>query len=94
MSGNILNVSLSARRPDAERGISGEDSSFYSPAHLRERVYLHRATLARLATVQVNTISQIIYQCLNVTRVEKYCCLKNHVDTFHIGMCSILVQTI
>lgn len=53
VSGNILNVSLSARRPEVERGVSGDYSPYYSPAHLRERVYLHRATLARLATVQV-----------------------------------------
>ncbi|XP_072940790.1 protocadherin-like wing polarity protein stan [Epargyreus clarus] len=53
VSGNILNVSFSARRPDAEVGILGDTSQYYSPTHLRERVYLHRATLARLATVQV-----------------------------------------
>ncbi|XP_045488378.1 protocadherin-like wing polarity protein stan isoform X3 [Pieris rapae] len=49
VSGNILNVSLSAVRPDAEVGTS----TYYTPTHLRERVYLHRTTLARLATVQV-----------------------------------------
>ncbi|XP_026490100.2 protocadherin-like wing polarity protein stan isoform X1 [Vanessa tameamea] len=53
VTGNILNVSFSARRPDAEVGIGGDSSQYYSPTHLRERVYLHRATLARLATVQV-----------------------------------------
>ncbi|XP_050342751.1 protocadherin-like wing polarity protein stan [Nymphalis io] len=53
VTGNILNVSFSARRPDAEVGIGGDSSPYYSPTHLRERVYLHRATLARLATVQV-----------------------------------------
>ncbi|KAJ0179731.1 hypothetical protein K1T71_004322 [Dendrolimus kikuchii] len=53
VSGNILNVSFSARRPDAEIGVAGDASRYYSPTHLRERVYLHRATLARLATVQV-----------------------------------------
>ncbi|KAL0891925.1 hypothetical protein ABMA27_015170 [Loxostege sticticalis] len=53
VTGNILNVSFSARRPDAEVGVSGDTSPYYSPTHLRERVYLHRATLARLATVQV-----------------------------------------
>ncbi|OWR45133.1 cadherin [Danaus plexippus plexippus] len=55
VSGNILNVSLSARRPEAE--LTGEvrdgRTHYYSPTHLRERVYLQRATLARLATVQV-----------------------------------------
>ncbi|KAF9822527.1 hypothetical protein SFRURICE_010278 [Spodoptera frugiperda] len=53
VTGNILNVSFSARRPDAEVGVAGDTSPYYSPTHLRERVYLHRATLARLATVQV-----------------------------------------
>ncbi|KAI5643828.1 cadherin domain-containing protein [Phthorimaea operculella] len=53
VTGNILNVSFSARRPDAEIGVAGDNSPFYSPTHLRERVYLHRTTLARLATVQV-----------------------------------------
>ncbi|KAJ8731807.1 hypothetical protein PYW08_014537 [Mythimna loreyi] len=53
VTGNILNVSFSARRPDAEVGVAGDSSPYYSPTHLRERVYLHRATLARLATVQV-----------------------------------------
>ncbi|XP_059052501.1 protocadherin-like wing polarity protein stan [Achroia grisella] len=53
VTGNILNVSFSARRPDAEVGVAGDASQYYSPTHLRERVYLHRATLARLATVQV-----------------------------------------
>lgn len=43
----ILNVSFSARRPD----VHGEE--FYPPQHLREKVYLHRANLAKLATVQV-----------------------------------------
>ncbi|KAI8429178.1 hypothetical protein MSG28_007715 [Choristoneura fumiferana] len=51
--GSILNVSFSARRPDAELGVGGDTAPHYSPTHLRERVYLHRATLARLATVQV-----------------------------------------
>ncbi|XP_045493580.1 protocadherin-like wing polarity protein stan [Colias croceus] len=49
VSGNILNVSFSARRSAGE----SEKDPFYSPTHLRERVYLHRTTLARLATVQV-----------------------------------------
>ncbi|RVE52505.1 hypothetical protein evm_002899 [Chilo suppressalis] len=53
VTGNILNVSFSARRPEAEVGVAGDTSTYYSPTHLRERVYLHRATLARLATVQV-----------------------------------------
>ncbi|KAJ2938245.1 hypothetical protein O0L34_g17587 [Tuta absoluta] len=53
VTGNILNVSFSARRPEAEVGVAGDNSPFYSPTHLRERVYLHRSTLARLATVQV-----------------------------------------
>ncbi|KAH9644921.1 hypothetical protein HF086_014409 [Spodoptera exigua] len=53
VTGNILNVSFSARRPEAELGVAGDTSPYYSPTHLRERVYLHRATLARLATVQV-----------------------------------------
>lgn len=53
VTGNILNVSFSAKRPEAEVGFGGDTSPYYSPTHLRERVYLHRATLARLATVQV-----------------------------------------
>ncbi|XP_013177867.1 PREDICTED: protocadherin-like wing polarity protein stan isoform X1 [Papilio xuthus] len=55
VTGNILNVSFSARRPEAElsAGGAGGDAQFYSPTHLRERLYLNRATLARLATVQV-----------------------------------------
>ncbi|GBP48920.1 Protocadherin-like wing polarity protein stan [Eumeta japonica] len=52
VTGNILNVSFSAKRPDVEVGVSGDASPYYTPTHLRERVYLHRATLARLATVQ------------------------------------------
>ncbi|XP_055589136.1 protocadherin-like wing polarity protein stan isoform X4 [Uranotaenia lowii] len=43
----ILNVSFSARRPD----VAYEE--YYSPQYLQERVYLNRAILARLATVQV-----------------------------------------
>ncbi|XP_045101942.1 protocadherin-like wing polarity protein stan isoform X7 [Portunus trituberculatus] len=43
----ILNVSFSAKRPD----VPGEE--FYQPQFLRERVYLHRAALAKLATVTV-----------------------------------------
>ncbi|XP_050681661.1 protocadherin-like wing polarity protein stan isoform X2 [Leptidea sinapis] len=53
VTGNILNVSFSARRPEAELAIGGDSTQYYTPTHLRERVYLHRATLARLATVQV-----------------------------------------
>ncbi|CAH2075509.1 unnamed protein product, partial [Iphiclides podalirius] len=53
VTGNILNVSFSARRPEAEVGAGGDPSLYYSPTHLRERLYLNRATLARLATVQV-----------------------------------------
>ncbi|KAL4710435.1 hypothetical protein ACJJTC_008837 [Scirpophaga incertulas] len=52
VTGNILNVSFSAKRPEAEVAFTGDTSQYYSPTHLRERVYLHRATLARLATVQ------------------------------------------
>lgn len=44
VTSRILNVSFSARRPDGQ---------FYSPQYLQERVYLNRAILARLATVQV-----------------------------------------
>lgn len=43
----ILNVSFSAKRPDIPH------DGFYSPQYLQERVYLNRAILARLATVQV-----------------------------------------
>lgn len=60
VSGNILNVSFSARRPEAEVGVGGDTSVYYSPTHLRERVYLHRATLARLATVQVCYLALIL----------------------------------
>jgi cadherin EGF LAG seven-pass G-type receptor 1 len=48
VNAKILNVSFSARRPD----LNGEE--FYSPQFLQERVYLNRAILARLSTVQVN----------------------------------------
>ncbi|PSN41253.1 Protocadherin-like wing polarity protein stan [Blattella germanica] len=47
VNAKILNVSFSARRPD----LNGEE--FYSPQFLQERVYLNRAILARLSTVQV-----------------------------------------
>ncbi|XP_021699917.1 protocadherin-like wing polarity protein stan isoform X3 [Aedes aegypti] len=47
VSSRILNVSFSARRPD----VAFEE--YYSPQYLQERVYLNRAILARLATVQV-----------------------------------------
>ncbi|XP_055533079.1 protocadherin-like wing polarity protein stan isoform X2 [Wyeomyia smithii] len=47
VNSRILNVSFSARRPD----VSFEE--YYSPQYLQERVYLNRAILARLATVQV-----------------------------------------
>ncbi|XP_076066701.1 protocadherin-like wing polarity protein stan isoform X3 [Oratosquilla oratoria] len=43
----ILNVSFSAKRPDR----AGEE--LYDQQYLRERVYLHRNMLARLATVEV-----------------------------------------
>ncbi|KAG6465826.1 hypothetical protein O3G_MSEX015419, partial [Manduca sexta] len=49
----LVHYSIKAKRPEAEVGVAGDPSPFYSPTHLRERVYLHRATLARLATVQV-----------------------------------------
>ncbi|XP_059482643.1 protocadherin-like wing polarity protein stan isoform X3 [Neocloeon triangulifer] len=47
VSTKILNVSISARRPDSN------SEAFYSAQFLQERVYLNRAILARLATVQV-----------------------------------------
>ncbi|XP_065082456.1 protocadherin-like wing polarity protein stan isoform X2 [Ochlerotatus camptorhynchus] len=47
VNSRILNVSFSARRPD----VAFEE--YYSPQYLQERVYLNRAILARLATVQV-----------------------------------------
>ncbi|KAJ4450280.1 hypothetical protein ANN_01700 [Periplaneta americana] len=47
VNAKILNVSFSARRPD----LGGDE--FYSPQFLQERVYLNRAILARLSTVQV-----------------------------------------
>ncbi|GLV44458.1 starry night [Carabus blaptoides fortunei] len=47
VNSKILNVSFSARRPDVAR------EEYYSPQFLQERVYLNRAILARLATVQV-----------------------------------------
>ncbi|XP_065173819.1 protocadherin-like wing polarity protein stan isoform X2 [Atheta coriaria] len=43
----ILNVSFSVKRPDVPR----ED--YYSQQFLKERVYLNRAILARLSTVQI-----------------------------------------
>ncbi|XP_049292738.1 protocadherin-like wing polarity protein stan isoform X2 [Anopheles funestus] len=47
VSGKILNVSFSARRPD----VAFEE--YYSSQYLQERIYLNRAILARLATVRV-----------------------------------------
>lgn len=47
VNAKILNVSFSARRPDVSR------EQYYSPQFLQERVYLNRAILARLSTVQV-----------------------------------------
>ncbi|XP_063227767.1 protocadherin-like wing polarity protein stan [Bacillus rossius redtenbacheri] len=47
VNAKILNVSFSARRPD----LAGDE--FYSPQFLQEKVYLNRAILARLSTVQV-----------------------------------------
>lgn len=47
VNAKILNVSFSARRPDVSR------EEYYSPQFLQERVYLNRAILARLSTVQV-----------------------------------------
>ncbi|XP_055850573.1 protocadherin-like wing polarity protein stan isoform X3 [Episyrphus balteatus] len=47
VTSRILNVSFSARRPD----VSHEE--YYTPQYLQERVYLNRAILARLATVEV-----------------------------------------
>lgn len=46
-SGGVLNVSFAARRPEL-----GADL-YYTPQFLRERVYLNRGVLARLATVKV-----------------------------------------
>ncbi|XP_066994105.2 protocadherin-like wing polarity protein stan [Anabrus simplex] len=47
VNAKILNVSFSARRPN----LNGDE--FYPPQFLQERVYLNRAILARLSTVQV-----------------------------------------
>ncbi|XP_053677097.1 protocadherin-like wing polarity protein stan [Anopheles nili] len=47
VSGKILNVSFSARRPDVAF------EAYYSSQYLQERIYLNRAILARLATVRV-----------------------------------------
>lgn len=47
VNAKILNVSFSARRPDVSR------EEYYRPQFLQERVYLNRAILARLSTVQV-----------------------------------------
>lgn len=47
LNSRVLNVSFSARRSD----VSHEE--FYTSQYLQERVYLNRAILARLATVQV-----------------------------------------
>ncbi|XP_035787631.1 protocadherin-like wing polarity protein stan isoform X1 [Anopheles albimanus] len=47
VSSKILNVSFSARRPD----VAFEE--YYTSQYLQERIYLNRAILARLATVNV-----------------------------------------
>ncbi|KAK4300812.1 hypothetical protein Pmani_027014 [Petrolisthes manimaculis] len=67
----ILNVSFSAKRPE----VPGEE--FYQPQYLRERVYLHRADLATLATVEVLPFDDTLCvrepclnyeECLNVLK--------------------------
>ncbi|KAK8742193.1 hypothetical protein OTU49_002167, partial [Cherax quadricarinatus] len=67
----ILNVSFSAKRPD----VPGEE--FYPPQYLRERVYLHRADLVKLSTVQVLPFDDTLCvrepclnfeECLNVLK--------------------------
>ncbi|XP_063598702.1 protocadherin-like wing polarity protein stan [Penaeus indicus] len=67
----ILNVSFSAKRPD----VPGEE--FYQPQYLRERVYLHRADLVKLATVEVLPFDDTLCvrepclnfeECLNVLK--------------------------
>ncbi|XP_049823743.1 protocadherin-like wing polarity protein stan isoform X2 [Aethina tumida] len=47
VSAKILNVSFSVRRPDVPK------EEYYSPQFLQEKVYLNRAILARLSTVQI-----------------------------------------
>lgn len=47
MNAKILNVSFSVRRPDVPH------EEYYSPQFLQEKVYLNRAILAKLSTVQV-----------------------------------------
>lgn len=47
VSSRILNVSFSAKRPDVAH------EEYYSPQYLQEKVYLNRAILARLATVDI-----------------------------------------
>ena len=47
VNARILNVSFSVRRPDVPK------EEFYPPQFLQEKVYLNRAILARLSTVQV-----------------------------------------
>ncbi|CAL4108899.1 unnamed protein product [Meganyctiphanes norvegica] len=67
----ILNISFSARRPD----LPGEQ--FHTPQFLRERIYLHRAQLAKLSTVQVLPFDDTLCvrepclnfeECLNVLK--------------------------
>lgn len=62
VNSRILNLSFSAKRPD----VTGDE--FYSPQYLQEKVYLNRAILARLATVQVLPFEDtqcVIEPCLN-----------------------------
>lgn len=47
VNAKILNVSFSVRRPDVPH------EEYYSPQFLQEKVYLNRAILAKLSTVQV-----------------------------------------
>lgn len=44
---NVLNVSFSVKRPDVPK------EEYYSPQYLQEKVYLNRAILARISTVQI-----------------------------------------
>lgn len=67
VNAKILNVSFSVKRPDVPR------EEYYSPQFLQEKVYLNRAILAKLSTVQVRKYC-LIHVCITfkVSKCRKF----------------------
>ncbi|XP_046394946.1 protocadherin-like wing polarity protein stan isoform X2 [Ischnura elegans] len=89
VNAKILNVSFSAKRADMPGDV------YYSPQFLQERVYLNRATLARLATVKVLPFDDnlcVREPCLNYE--ECLTVLKFGNATGFIGSSSVLFRPI